>query len=439
MDFRGFRRDLEHQNNLGATMSIHPEFDNPQPAAIGSTPIVLRFQGLHPNDLGRFQMHDARGGGDLSHVDPEGTGLNEVLVGAPNWKARLLAEIEEAKRENFREHVTALRAKSRKKDALLVEERGLVDPWRRSQHGPLREGILTVNKEWFGGPGHAEWDPEKVAEFRAAAIAFLKQNFPDGQLRYASAHADEEAFHIHFVVVKWRECVSANRGRQCLLQASLNPLFASYEHAQDMAGEAFEHLGITRGERRAEARRLAKAAGEPVPERRRHVPPSEWRAEERRLAAAEAQEIARKEREASQLKAERIVDDGRTLAKATVRKSRKRAIREARERKEKAAREAQAETAKEARRRDVVARETAHLKAAGEAAEKEKREAEAGLQRIEDTASATMKELDADAERLRLIKTECRLEAEKSVRCGKKRPRKKRLETKRGKRSRPSS
>ncbi|MGO4910012.1 plasmid recombination protein [Pseudorhodobacter sp. W20_MBD10_FR17] len=88
----------------------------------------------------------------------------------------------------------------------------------------------------LSGTGHGEWDPEKVAEFRKTALAFLKQNFPNGELRYVSGHADEEAYHIHFVVAVWRERITANRGQQILLQASKNPLIASYEHAQDMAG-----------------------------------------------------------------------------------------------------------------------------------------------------------------------------------------------------------
>ncbi|WP_255013327.1 plasmid recombination protein [Roseovarius sp. M141] len=275
-------------------------------------------------------MHDKRSGGDLSHVDLGSTALNEHLFGEEGWKKTLLAEIDQAKRQNIHAHVEALKAKSRKREARGVQEQGLVDPWKRSRHGPLREGILTVNKKWFGGTGHADWDPEQVGRFRAAALAFLQQHFPDGQLRYASGHADEEAYHIHFVVAVWRERITVNRGQQVLLQASMNPLIYSYEHAQDLAGEAFTDLGITRGVRDAEARREAKRNGEPVPAKRRHVPPSQWRAEQQKLARAEAQQTLEDEKQ----KADRIVEEGRTLASATVRKSRKRAIKEARERKD---------------------------------------------------------------------------------------------------------
>ncbi|WP_237754663.1 plasmid recombination protein, partial [Leisingera sp. ANG1] len=204
------------------------------------------------------------------------------------------------------------------KDARKLEAEGPADPWRSCSRGPLREGIFTVNKDWFGGAGLLEWDPERVSAFRKTAMSFLRENFPNGQLRYASAHVDEEAYHIHFVVAVWTEKPSANRGHQILLQASENPLIKSYEHAQDLAGEAFETIGITRGERRAEARRQARAEGKPLPEKRQHVPPSKWRAEERQKAQAEKKRILGDAQE----EAKAAVENGRDLAKATVKKSR---------------------------------------------------------------------------------------------------------------------
>ncbi|PVA07424.1 hypothetical protein DC363_06170 [Thalassorhabdomicrobium marinisediminis] len=284
------------------------------------------------------------------------------------WKVQLCAEVEAAKRRNLQAHVAALKAKSRKKEARQVLEKGLVDPWKRGRHGPLREGILTVIKSWFGGTGFDEWNPKRVAQFRATALAFLKQHFPDGQLRYACGHADEEAYHIHFVVAVWRDRVTVNRGRQSLLQSSINPLLADYEHAQTVAGQAFKPLGITRGERRAEARRLASAAGEPVPEKRRHTPPSEWRAKQRAQAQTEASEIL--ENAVGTAHAE--VENGRSLGKAAIRKSRKRAVSEARKRKEDAARE----VAAQARAKDKLTREAEQMRTAAIEAEAKRVEAE---------------------------------------------------------------
>jgi len=380
-------------------MSVHTKFDNPQPVTIPKPPIVLRFKGLHPNNLGRFDMHDHRKGGDLSHVDLDVSGLNEVLHCEPNWQATIKAEVAEAKRNNFRERMEGLRKRGRKAERkdLIVE--GESDPWRRcSGDGPLREGILTVNKEWFGGTGQAEWDAEKVAAFKKAAMEFLLEHFPDGQLRYANAHHDEEAFHIHFVVAVWTEKVTANRGRQLLLQASMNPLLQSYEHAQNLAGEAFTALGITRGERRAEARRVAKEAGEDVPKKRRHIPPSEWRANQQAAGHEKSNEIM----EAAQSKAKEMVEDGRTVGKAGIRKSRKRAVKEARQRKEAATRE----VVKAERRREQEER-------AADAARKERADAEAALVTIEEKSAMSVQAAEEAEETLQQVKTDTVVEVGK--------------------------
>ncbi len=51
-----------------------------------------------------------------------------------------------------------------------------------------------------------------------------------------------------------------------LLRPSANPLIASYEHAQDIAGTFFQDIGLERGECRAAARREAKDRDEVPPE-----------------------------------------------------------------------------------------------------------------------------------------------------------------------------
>ena len=378
-------------------MSIHPQFDNAQPVTELDYPIVLRFAGLHPNDLGRFGMHDKRQGGDLSHVDATLSDLNEEFLAGPKWKDVIQAEVREARQNNLSEHLRALTANSRKKEARTVETAGLVDPWQRSKGGPLREGILTVSKEWFGGTGHDGWDPKKVARFRKAAMTFLKRHFPDGQLRYASAHADEEAYHIHFVVAVWRERITANRGRQILLQASMNPLLSRYEHAQDLAGEAFADLGIIRGERRAEARRIAKAAGAPLPEKRLHVPPSEWRAEQIAQGTAKAEQVVTK----AQHEADTVVAEAQSLATATIRKSRKRAIRDAKARKEKAAREVSAAE----RQCDIATRETDRLASGIETARQMKDEARIQLNEVQQEADRVALAVEVGKDELQTITT----------------------------------
>lgn len=246
--------------------------------------------------------------------------------------------------------------------------------------------------------GQAEWEAEKVAAFKQTAMEFLLKHFPEGQLRYANAHHDEEAFHIHFVAAVWTEKVTANRGRQVLLQASLNPLLKKYEHAQDLAGEAFAPLGIARGERRAEARRVAKEAGKDVPKKRRHVPHSEWRADQHAAAHEKSSEIL----DAAQSKAKEMIEDGRTVGKATIRKSRKRAVKEARRRKEAATREV---AAAERRRKEE--------ERAADAARKERVDAEATLGIIEEKAANIVQTAQAAAGEFQQVKEEMGIEVGK--------------------------
>ena len=346
-------------------MSIHSHFDNPKPVGpLPTAPIVLRFASIFPRDLKRREMHDKRTGGDLTHIRTDLSSLNSQPVGGVDWIERLHAEIEAAIENNFEEEIAARERKGRFLEVERLRERGPVDPWKYTREGPLREGVLTVNKLWLGGTGHENWDPDRSEAFKQRATAFLLEHFPDGQLREADIDEDEEALHFHFAVAVWVEKVSQNRGRQWLLQPSANPLLANYEYAQDVAGAAFLDLGIHRGERRAAAARQALAAGLEAPEPRQHVPPSQWRREQRRLALEDRDRI----REKTRAEAEATVAGGVALAKAAVKKSRQRSIAEAKDRKAETDRqvatverdrtcaEAQAETARAAQAKAEAAR-----------------------------------------------------------------------------------
>lgn len=374
-------------------MTVHAKFRQDQSDKLGTAPVVLRFAGLFPHQLWKFRLHDKRAGGDLDHVDRDVSGLNEVLAGEPGWKERICTEVAEMREHNFEERLRALRAKSRISQAERETARGPADPWRESANGPLREGILTANKNWFGGSGILEWDPERVAEFREVAMNFLRQHFPDDQLRYASAHVDEEAYHIHFVVAVWSEKNSANSGRQVVLQPSANPLLKNYEYAQDIAGEAFAKIGIIRGKRRAEARRKARAEGARQPETRHHVPPSQWRAEEHRAAQAEKNRILGDAR----MEARAVAEGAQDLGKATVRKSRKRAIKEAQARKRRAGREAAAAE----RSRDAAEAKARQFEEAAAAANSRKEAIEAEVVAMEPMVKGYEERAEAAAEKYR--------------------------------------
>ncbi|WP_110807330.1 plasmid recombination protein [Rhodobacter viridis] len=385
-------------------MSVQPKFENVFPVTENSFPIVFRLEGLHPKDIWRILMHDRRRGGDLSHVDPAATPFNERLLGEPDWDLRIKSEIRAAQEGNFAEKIRALEAKSRKKDAEKFKVLGLSDPWNSCSDGPLREGIITVNKDWFGGAGIAKWDKGKVAEFKARAMDFLQESFPNGQLRYASGHADEEAFHIHFVVAVWREKVSKHSGRQLLLQASANPLIARYETAQDLAGEAFAPLGITRGERRAEAARAAKAAGQRPPEKRAHVPPSQWRTKLLADAQADAVQVL----SVAQEGAREAVGEARDLGEKVIRKARKRAVKEARLRREAADRDV-----KRLERGKVALTETvAHLRDEADAARDACEQTWGEVAALRDRAAEVTEEIQGTTAELRLVRSEIAEERE---------------------------
>ena len=263
--------------------------------------IVLRLKGLFPNQLKGLLMHARRAGGDLDHIDHSKTALNEIIMGASDWAERLRTKIAKASEANLEAEIAACLDRKRPKDARMATERGLTDPWKFTRRGPLREGILTVHHEWFGGAGAANWDHEKVAAFRAQAIEFLQESFGDTCV-HARIDMDEEAPHVHFVLAPWHEKLSASRGRQQLLQPSSHPLIASYELAQDVAAAFFADLGILRGECRAEAIRQAKADALPLPSQPVHMPPADWRRQQaldlaqarKKVEAEKAVMIARK-------------------------------------------------------------------------------------------------------------------------------------------------
>ncbi|NVO28170.1 hypothetical protein HJ526_12110 [Donghicola sp. C2-DW-16] len=287
-------------------MSVQPRFENaePIPSVADLYPIVLRFARLGTRALASFFMHDRRKGGDLAHIDTTKLTLNKVEHGAEDWLLKFNRRLKRFAKINQKREAKALLKRGRTGTAKKLMRTKPKLPWNANTNAPLREGILTVNKSWFGGAGVDAWDKDRVELFRVQAMEFLRQSFPGAQLLYAASHSDEEAFHIHFVVAVWTVKTSKARGKQILLQASENPLLNDYELAQDLAGAHFSDIGLRRGNRDAEARREAKARGETVPKKRRHISPSEYRADQLKkgIENAEVQRAVAKEDCAAALK-----------------------------------------------------------------------------------------------------------------------------------------
>lgn len=258
-------------------------------------PVVLRMADMYPSDLGGYEGHRTRKGGDLGHVDQSRSKMNRRLIGGADWADKVKAEIAEMAQQNFMLELEKLEKRRRKTEALKRIAEGPRDPWRKGRHGPLREVILTANKEWFESAGARDGKEKakREGQFEQLAIDWLTEHFGE-DVAHARADLDEEAYHIHAIIVP-RSKTSDGR---LMLQPSKHPMIKDYEAAQDSVGEWFSEIGLRRGERRAKKIREAKQhnasirnAGEAkveVPDRREHVSPREWREQqERQLAERE--------------------------------------------------------------------------------------------------------------------------------------------------------
>ncbi|OWY10822.1 hypothetical protein B6V74_01990 [Thioclava sp. F42-5] len=334
-------------------MSMHQPINASSDTSASSPhPVVLRFAELYPQQLYRYRMHGDRKQQEdrLDHVDLSRTPLNEQILGSSNWHKELRQAVRLASLQNINQQVEGLRAAKRHKEADRCLIEGPRDPWRKSKFGPLREFIITANREWFV-PSEAEsrfvgTDAEKAtarqlliqereAQFQARAIEWLRSRFGD-QVLHARADRDETTFHIHGVIAPWTEKHTTRSGTQRLLQPSSHPLLKDYEKAQDDIGEFFTSLGLARGERQAAARRKAKEEKKTdpsviIPGRKKHVPAHVWRAnEEVRLAREKAKiEAETKKLEAEQKRAERLQRDTKDQRKALNAANRRAEAREA--------------------------------------------------------------------------------------------------------------
>ncbi len=261
-------------------------------------PVVLRFEGMFPADLGGFEKHRTRKGGDLGHVDKSKSDLNRRLHGKEDWAERTLAEIEEMKAENFTDEIETLTRRRRKSELQKRIVEGPRDPWRATRHGPMREVILTANRKWFDeieDLGDCMVFDKRERDFETLALAWLKLNFGDDMV-HARADLDETAYHIHAVIVP-KVQVNLNGTKRWMLQPSKHMAVKKYEAAQDSVGVWFSTLGLCRGERRAAAIREARLAGE-IPDQklyRHHVRTVDWRKAEDTRLVEKGQDLDKRE------------------------------------------------------------------------------------------------------------------------------------------------
>ncbi|MCG7630594.1 plasmid recombination protein [Epibacterium sp. MM17-32] len=259
-------------------------------------PVVLRFEGMDPSDIGGYEAHRYRKGGDLGHID-RNKPTPRRLIGSETWAEEARAEIELINVETFAAELEDLDRRNRRKDLEKRRLEGPRDPWRASRHGPMRELILTANKDWFEQTetSDVEFSTSREELFEERAVAWLRDNFGDDVI-HARADLDEQAYHIHAVVMP--RATVRKYGTECrVLQPSIHPLIKDYEAAQDSVGEWFSEIGLVRGEKRKQAIRDALNDGRTPPINPRHVRPAEWRAKEEKRLAEKAAEVETRERD----------------------------------------------------------------------------------------------------------------------------------------------
>ncbi|AXI49408.1 plasmid recombination protein [Sulfitobacter sp. SK025] len=254
-------------------------------------PVVLRFEGIGPENLAGYEKHRKRVGGDVGHILTNPPAKNRLLIGSEGWAAEALSEIAEIKAENFAAELEALEKRNRKKDIQQRMAEGPHNPWRPTRHGPMREVILTANREWFDADPAAVFDEgiannQRIADFERLSIAWLQEKFGEDVI-HARADLDEDAYHIHAVIMP-RVTVEITRtnkktgikdviATRRMLQPSKFAVIEDYEHAQDSVGTWFQGIGLDRGERRKDAFRQAVAQGETPPPKLIHTKTRDWR------------------------------------------------------------------------------------------------------------------------------------------------------------------
>lgn len=315
-------------------MSIqNSDFNAAMPAVERRHPVVLRFKSMFPDALTRYEMHAARRGGDLSHVDPIKTASNRLLIGDADWRRQLEEAISFASVQNLGAEIAALRRRKRQKETEIRALEGATPPWKASKEGPLREVILTAHRDWFAERTDMDVILGQTREqvFEQRAVEWLASTFGKAVV-HARADHDEMTYHIHAIIAPWVEKTSSRRGTQRVLQPSSIPVLADYEKAQDSVGAFFEQIGLERGKRTKAARREAvetrkrrverrealRASGKPVPSdldptadpalpiAREHVPTPVWWAEETRRLKAKEEEVRKEAARAAHARAQAV-------------------------------------------------------------------------------------------------------------------------------------
>jgi hypothetical protein len=222
-------------------------------------PVVMRMAGMWPENIGGYEKHRTRGGGDLGHVDQSRSNLIQRLLGKATWAQDVYNEISEMHMENFADELEKLGKRRRPGEAARRLAEGPRDPWRATRHGPLREVILTANRKWFEDDLTeflGESGPTREDQFQALAVEWLVNEF-GGDCVHARADRDEEAYHIHGVIVPRTKMKDGRR----MLQPSKHDAIRQYEDGQDSVGAWFRNAAVRMTAEIRSWRRVSRSLG----------------------------------------------------------------------------------------------------------------------------------------------------------------------------------
>lgn len=165
---------------------------------------VINAKRIAPSGLVAFSRHEARSMGDLSHIDPSLTPLNERIIG--NF---------EDPREAVAEH---------------LERTGARIP--KGNDKPFTALVLTASPDFF------ERDPQNPRRFVEAAKGFLSEEFGDACV-YACWHRDEKTDHIHALIVP-----TVDEAQQAKVREERAPRRQAAAAAKREQVEALADLGL---------------------------------------------------------------------------------------------------------------------------------------------------------------------------------------------------
>jgi len=272
---------------MAAATPLYERSIVPSQRSDGRFKAVCRAEPAVPKDVAGVVAHGNRTIGNVDHIVAAKADMKVMMIGDDSVARTIVEMSDDMAKFNRMSALSKRKFRNAKELNKAVESTPLKNPWRenRKSRGPLREGILSVRREFFEADDNTTdenrlsyvddsgeftvHDKQKYRNFFKASKEFLAETFGDDCI-YARFDGDEQSGHVHFVlarVVDIEPTVRYPRGRR-IFKITDHPLIGGngsekrgYELLQDAVGEFFEtrypEMNIIRGERRAEAKRQA--------------------------------------------------------------------------------------------------------------------------------------------------------------------------------------